>query len=618
MDDVLDQCNGSTCNKSCDYMNLWLYDQAMRITNENFFINSFYQALNLLGGSSKSRKNQCSIKNFQLNQEELNKKQILYEFLHIYDGIKNKLQSQEDDSKIKLYCKHILENFGFYHENKESCTSTELCKYYDELTDFKSKFSNPAELTYIYQKCKYEETTCKNGSNAEDDVPCLREEENSFLYLIFGNDPEDIIKVLLNVTIISVPILAFFVILFKYFNYTCYHKLRDYYHKSAKTESCIKFLEKYTVPSVVRTIEVSSYKPLIDELVNRLSSNGLNYYIHSSITCKYINYWLNEEIKDKYSMLFGFNFNIFKECADEYAKFKNGLTVYKENSCGEYLNSIHDDKYTKMNSLYKLYFWYKQIELPPHGNYEDKLCDTLDVISFHYRQMINEFKGDRDLCSKLNEFKKLVINNKTLFKNRCNIDISDKMPTPTMFLPKVETPEREKENISLPDTLITSQSNELQHSADETRQNLGSQLTEGPVSHPVPSPVVGSQTNEFREAVSGTEQLGAAGSRREQAYTLRPQETAVDSTALQYSVYPEVGSELKMERGVPRDPENNIFEERNNNIHGNMISLDTGGFSGAIKDAFSNIVQNVEPGPVLGVSGGMGVLFLLFKVLKFL
>ncbi|SCA60620.1 VIR protein [Plasmodium vivax] len=216
MDDVLDQCNGSTCNKSCDYMNLWLYDQAMRITNENFFINSFYQALNLLGGSSKSRKNQCSIKNFQLNQEELNKKQILYEFLHIYDGIKNKLQSQEDDSKIKLYCKHILENFGFYHENKESCTSTELCKYYDELTDFKSKFSNPAELTYIYQKCKYEETTCKNGSKAEDDVPCLREEENSFLYLIFGNDPEDIIKVLLNVTIIFVPILAFFVILFKF------------------------------------------------------------------------------------------------------------------------------------------------------------------------------------------------------------------------------------------------------------------------------------------------------------------------------------------------------------------------------------------------------------------
>ncbi|SCA60785.1 VIR protein [Plasmodium vivax] len=398
-----------------------------------------------------------------------------------------------------------------------------------------------------------------------------------------------------------------------YFNYTCYHRLREYYYKIPKTETCINFLKQYKVPLVDKTIAESSYKPLIDELVNSLSSNGLNYHIDNSITCKYINYWLQEEIKENYSMLFGFKFDIFKECADEYTKFKNGRTVYKENSCGPYINSIPDDKYSKMNSLYKLYLWHKQLVQPNRVNTNFDLCGTLKLMAFHYRQMINEFKEDRDLCSKLNEFKKLVMNNKTFFQDACEIDISDNMPTPTMFLPKVETPERVKENIALQNTMSTPQGNELQHSVDESRETSGSRLTDGPVSHPGPSPVVGSQTNEFPEAVSGTEQLAAAGSPREQAYTLKPQETAFDSTALPYSVYPEVGSELKMERGVPRDPENNIFEERNNNIHGNMISLDTGGFSGAIKDTFSNIVQNVQPGPVLGVSGGMGVLFLLFK-----
>ncbi|SCA82076.1 VIR protein [Plasmodium vivax] len=393
-----------------------------------------------------------------------------------------------------------------------------------------------------------------------------------------------------------------------YFNYTCYHRLREYYYKIPKTETCINFLKQYKVPFVDKTIAESSYKPLIDELVNSLSSNGLNYHIDNSITCKYINYWLQEEIKENYSMLFGFKFDIFKECADEYTKFKNGRTVYKENSCGPYINSIPDDKYSKMNSLYKLYLWHKQLVQPNRVNTNFDLCGTLKLMAFHYRQMINEFKEDRDLCSKLNEFKKLVMNNKTFFQDACEIDISDNMPTPTMFLPKVETPERVKENIALQNTMSTPQGNVLQHSADETRQNIGSQLAEGPGSHPEQPPVDISQTKESPEAVSESEQLPPLGSRRERAQTLSPQETV-----LQYTVFPEVGNGLKMERGLSRDPESDTFEERNDTVHERMIPLATGGFSGAIKDAFSTISENVDPVPLMGVSGGMGALFLLFR-----
>ncbi|KMZ86068.1 hypothetical protein PVBG_05467 [Plasmodium vivax Brazil I] len=37
----------------------------------------------------------------------------------------------------------------------------------------------------------------------------------------------------------------------------------------------------------------------------------------------------------------------------------------------------------------------------------------------------------------------------------------------------------------------------------------------------------------------------------------------------------------------------------------------------SLKGAFTDIVQNVDPAPVLGVSGGMGVLFILFKYTPF-
>ncbi|VUZ95030.1 PIR protein [Plasmodium vivax] len=393
-----------------------------------------------------------------------------------------------------------------------------------------------------------------------------------------------------------------------YFNYACYHRLRDYYDIKHKTESCINFRKQYTVPSIDKNINVSSYTTLIDDLVNRLSSNALSFDIDNSITCKYINYWLNEEILNKYSMLYGLEFDIFQECADKYAIFKNGLNVYEANSCRKYINSLYDGKYNKMKSLYDLYKWYKQIEQPNRVNDNLELCKTLNVITYNYREMSSQFKEDEKLCKKLNEFKNLTMNNKTLFKDRCNIDISQSMPTPTILLPKVEPPVKEKENLALQDTLRTPQGNELQHSADETRQNLGSRLTEGPGSHPEQSHVDISQTKESAEAVSESEQLPPLGSRRERAQTLSPQETV-----LQYTVFPEVGNGLKMERGLSRDPKSDTFEERNDTVHEKMIPHATGGFSGAIKDAFSTISENVDPVPLMGVSGGMGALFLLFR-----
>ncbi|KMZ77226.1 hypothetical protein PVIIG_05885 [Plasmodium vivax India VII] len=351
MDDVLDECNGSTCNKSCDYMNLWLYDQAMRITNEKFFIDSFYQALNILAGISKSKKHQCSIKTFELNEEELNKKQILYEFLHIYDGIKKELQSPEDDSKIKLYCKHILENFGFYHENKGSCTSTELCKYCDELTDFKSKFSNPAELSYVYQKCKYEKTTCKNGSNAEDDVPCLREEGNFFLYLIFGNDPEDVIKVLLNVTIISAPILALLVILFKVLNYDKYIEYKRRFGP-VKTFSS----ERITLDEILRKAKITNdmetkYSKAFNVLLHHIKHDGIFVNGNDLDACKYINYILYKEVEYNIGQNYDENLKSnFKQILEAYSTIHGG-----NNRCTYDIYNMQSDTYHKIKALYELY-----------------------------------------------------------------------------------------------------------------------------------------------------------------------------------------------------------------------------------------------------------------------
>ncbi|KNA02222.1 hypothetical protein PVNG_04453 [Plasmodium vivax North Korean] len=186
----------------------------MSLIKEQSLVPKFYTVVLMYTGVKGDKFNNCTLTNFKIDKNKFDIKRTLYEFIEIYDGIKNEI-SDENNVNVKKYCKNIKENFRYFNSIKEECTNQISCHYYDEYNQFKVKFSNPEDLKLICEKCNYEKTSCEKGSNEENDVPCLREKGNSILYLIFGNDTEDIIKVLLNVTIISAPILALFVILFK-------------------------------------------------------------------------------------------------------------------------------------------------------------------------------------------------------------------------------------------------------------------------------------------------------------------------------------------------------------------------------------------------------------------
>ncbi|KMZ88675.1 hypothetical protein PVBG_06082 [Plasmodium vivax Brazil I] len=203
-----------TNDKCCAYMSTWLFNHITNIPNFNLKSDDFYSAINNISQNELSKIKNCTLENYKINKSVFNNDQILYEFLEICTIIEKKLKSQ-DDSKKNIYCKYIKEIFSLYHRIKEKCSSNNSCDKYNELQQFKEKFSISDNLTFIYDKCDYEKTSCKNSSNAEDDVPCLREKGNSFLYQIFGNDAENIINILLKVTTISAPILVLFVILFK-------------------------------------------------------------------------------------------------------------------------------------------------------------------------------------------------------------------------------------------------------------------------------------------------------------------------------------------------------------------------------------------------------------------
>ncbi|VUZ99693.1 PIR protein [Plasmodium vivax] len=274
---IYEKCSDD--NKKCQYMSHWLYDKVISITKGTDLVSNFYAALFMFSSSNKDNFKNCTLTKFNVDKEIFNKKHILYEFLESYDDIKKKI-FLEGNLNVQPYCKHIKENFGaftnsrnhyfnnctlnnfnmdrntfkkkhilyeflesyddmknkidsqnelytplyckrvkeyfnFYNLIKDNCIN-DTCEYSNDLQNFKNKINKPEELTFIYEKCKYKSISCKHGTNGNDDVPCLGPQGNPLLFQIFGNDPDNIVNVLLNVAIISVPTLTIFLILFKF------------------------------------------------------------------------------------------------------------------------------------------------------------------------------------------------------------------------------------------------------------------------------------------------------------------------------------------------------------------------------------------------------------------
>ncbi|VUZ99450.1 PIR protein [Plasmodium vivax] len=214
-DDIKSISIGISEDKWCPYMNWWIYNYVLSIPNYNNYISNFYLALTFICQSPKNQLKKCKFENYSIDEINFNKKKILNEFTEIYDDIKNKIY-YEKNLNVQAYCKHIKENFRYYNTVKVNCTNEISCAYFNELSNFKNKIRELSNLNNILDKCNYRKTPCENVSNIDDDVPCLKKKGNPFLLLILDDDPEGIVNILLNVLIIFVPILAIFLILFKF------------------------------------------------------------------------------------------------------------------------------------------------------------------------------------------------------------------------------------------------------------------------------------------------------------------------------------------------------------------------------------------------------------------
>ncbi|KMZ76936.1 hypothetical protein PVIIG_06259 [Plasmodium vivax India VII] len=168
----------SPCSGSFIYLNIWLYEHVKKIEAQDSEIDNFYETLDSIRQIRKSVLEKCPIINFNKDKNGFKDMKYLFEFMHMYKDIKDKI-TKYYNLNDQLYCKHIKSFFQYYNNIKENCKSKTKPKYCNMISKFKATFITTDNIKEIYDKCKYEATSCKDDIVIKDDLPCLKEKDIS-------------------------------------------------------------------------------------------------------------------------------------------------------------------------------------------------------------------------------------------------------------------------------------------------------------------------------------------------------------------------------------------------------------------------------------------------------
>ncbi|CAG9472710.1 unnamed protein product [Plasmodium vivax] len=372
-----------------------------------------------------------------------------------------------------------------------------------------------------------------------------------------------------------------------YLFYRKYTDLKNEFKKKVKPndtpsywDDCLKHVN--TISNEKLPYEQKIFK----HLINHFSQFTIFYSHQASDCCKYINFWLNNEIRTSYGEVPSSKFSIFKDFAYKYSDVKYSNQIQ---SCEPYLNYLDDEKYKKITLLYDLYHKYDEIISPP-TNPRSTACITLNLIIKHYNAVIEDyFKHDRALFDKLNNFKGLITKLNLDSISKCKWNLS-------LFEAPDEDKKRQDEQLKMEAKMLAERrsSPELRVEAlDTTQTQLQQELTKSPqVQEETISVETHTEYDNHRESTN-----------HHARYNHRTEMDSINEISPPHEA-PHVGL-------FPKRPQLQLKGQEY--VQPPEFSNDVAKDSSTILSSITGFINEVEPAPILGVSGGMGALFLLFK-----
>ncbi|CAG9473025.1 unnamed protein product [Plasmodium vivax] len=402
-----------------------------------------------------------------------------------------------------------------------------------------------------------------------------------------------------------------------YHSYECYKKLKYQFVERIKESPYTITDEVKKIEEVYPPKELENLKKLPNVFTNLkkyLSNSGVfassNY--NGDVTCNYINYLLYYGIrKDKHGDPDETTFNDFRDFVNKYnEKTKSTMCLHK-------IKRLNFDVFRKWEALYHLYDKYMELSSanPP---YYYKYCDSMNNLVYIYNNFLKVYPSDslefNDVLTKFEQLMNTITQTGKIHCEGENYTINK----PSLFKETV------KETPQLPNTLSRPESNPSQEGTLYSAVN--SQYSEGTS---LSTTSVGEQQRTYTENLQSsqvsdlskveTNVVSQESVDRNQGHDNLKHSEQHESFGLQERylsrrTYGPSGSYRPREyiETKETDPlgENSVVEKEQLGLRPEKENV---GVMTNIQNALSGFMKDVDPVPVVGVSGGMGALFLLFR-----
>ncbi|SCA82186.1 hypothetical protein PVC01_000122000 [Plasmodium vivax] len=357
---------------------------------------------------------------------------------------------------------------------------------------------------------------------------------------------------------------------FEYPSYECYIDIKHQFGKKLKDNDYIdpkivSFVKTYKPDKLQKLNELSDVFTNLKKFLSNHHVFGFRNYYGQGI-CNYISYLLCDKIRDTYGECDEKAFNALKE-------FVNGYNNnYDSYMCREMLNRIDSTEYEKLKNLYQFSYFY----------------DIFTEFKVLMENIIENAKKVQK-CKEQN----FILGKQSLIK-----PIEENIQAPPIIslesegkLPQGDPLDSEvkSEPPELTSSLTTSaREQDRAYSGNSQRSEVASNFV----------PRESADRNQAHEKLDNSEHES---SRRQQSYVSRGP----------YGLGNYYESRGYLKTNEILSPEENTIVEKEHLELG--PEKGNAGLMTKIQGAFSGFINEVQPGPVLGVSGGMGALFLLFK-----
>ncbi|CAG9480078.1 unnamed protein product [Plasmodium vivax] len=354
----------------------------------------------------------------------------------------------------------------------------------------------------------------------------------------------------------------------------------------------------------VEPLKRQMYDKTYEEVYRHLNHGGVmtQYMIQG---CKYISYLIHKEVNDTLKLHYDEKtFEIFRKFVEDYY---NRIRSRSHTLCLPYIVYVNQDMYEKLDTLYRLYDLYTDV-LSSNNYWNENKCLYFKLFLNSYNDYMRK---NKPTSLKLNE----ILTHLEGYVSNTTKDLNGKCNDYTYILERIKLykPHDEHKPPLMPE-LALHESRPLQNHVDNPGfRNTNTEVIEitKPTSPP-PTSELGTTTRisgiedvetelaPGRDPVSVIEQgiISKPPAEELHGYRTHARNETVEQSGHRQSV--ELSEQLKLMRETSLNSQNGLEVDQ--------------GFMANVRNTITGVLGEVDPVPVVGVSGGMGALFLLFKL----